>query len=227
MSEPRGLGADDKCGVWIALKLLKELDAVKVAFFVGEEIGCIGSSSVSLDFFSDCRFVLQADRRGAHDIITCIGGTELCSADFLTATSYEAYGYTPTTGLITDVGELKERGLPISCINVSCGYYEPHTEREIVIWSDMVNTLNFFRHVCNTCVEVYPHEAPDEAPDIYDYNNYYNDAYFAILEDYYNNPEITPGMWLASWGDIYPDITIEEVTAIINELKEYNNEEEA
>ena len=51
----QGLGADDKNGLWIALELLNELPVLKCAFFVGEEIGCIGSSKVDLDFFKDVR----------------------------------------------------------------------------------------------------------------------------------------------------------------------------
>ena len=40
-----GLGADDKNGIWIALKCLKKYDILKVAFFVEEETGCQGSSN--------------------------------------------------------------------------------------------------------------------------------------------------------------------------------------
>ena len=65
--ELQGLGADDKNGIWIALKCLKKYPIMKCAFFVGEEIGCIGSSKCDMTFFTDCRYVLQCDRRGGND----------------------------------------------------------------------------------------------------------------------------------------------------------------
>ena len=58
-----GLGADDKNGVWLCLKCLMKYENIKVAFFVGEEVGCVGSSKADMDFFKDVRFVIQCDRR--------------------------------------------------------------------------------------------------------------------------------------------------------------------
>ena len=58
-----GLGADDKNGIWIALKCLEKYGCLKVAFFVSEEVGCIGSRNADMDFFEDTRFVIEPDRR--------------------------------------------------------------------------------------------------------------------------------------------------------------------
>jgi len=41
---PTGIGGDDKCGIFICLELLKQLDKVKIGLFVSEETGCHGSS---------------------------------------------------------------------------------------------------------------------------------------------------------------------------------------
>ena len=98
-----GLGADDKNGIWIALKCLKEYECLKAVFFVGEEKGCLGSSAADLTFFEDCRFVVQSDRRGYKDLVTNIGWNELCSREFLADTEYEKFGYQPHDGMITDV----------------------------------------------------------------------------------------------------------------------------
>ena len=64
-----GIGADDKNGIWICLKCLESFKAMKCAFFVQEENGCIGSRKADMDFFADCRFVIGCDRRGNSDII--------------------------------------------------------------------------------------------------------------------------------------------------------------
>lgn len=106
-----GLVADDKNGIWIALKALLKYPVMKAAFFVEEEIGCRGSAQADIAFFTDCRFVIQCDRRGNKDLITSISFTELCSDEFKKATGHELFGYTPEDGLMTDVLELKERGV--------------------------------------------------------------------------------------------------------------------
>lgn len=142
-----GIGADDKNGIWIALRCLKKYDALKVAFFAEEETGCRGSSQADMDFFKDCRFVIQPDRRGHEDLITHIGWTDLCSDGFLKATGYQRFGYQETMGAMTDVLALKERGLEISCINLSCGYYEPHTANEFTVKADLLNCLRLIEHI--------------------------------------------------------------------------------
>ena len=110
-----------------------------------------------MDFFKDCRFVIQSDRRGYKDLITTIGWTDLCSDEFLKAIGYEKFGYQETEGLFTDVLTLKERGLEISCINISCGYYEAHTDREFTVKKDLLNCLKLVEHIIETCTGVYPH----------------------------------------------------------------------
>ena len=69
----QGLGADDKNGLWIALELLNELPVLKCAFFVGEEIGCIGSSRVDLGWWKlvMMRFTMRK-RKPRGVIIICV-----------------------------------------------------------------------------------------------------------------------------------------------------------
>lgn len=126
-----GLGADDKNGIIIAIEAIKKYDCMKVVFFKEEETGCHGSSHAEMRFFDDCRFVIQCDRRGNSDLITNIGCTDLCSERFIQDIDPEKWGYKPEQGMMTDVETLKERGLSVSAINMSCGYYNPHTADEI------------------------------------------------------------------------------------------------
>lgn len=172
--EQQGLGADDKNGIWVALNCLYEFDVIKVAFFVQEEVGCIGSGKANMDFFKDARFVLQCDRRGAHDLITTAGWTDLCSKEFVQAISPEAFGYKEEVGMLTDVLTLKENGLNVSCVNISCGYYEPHTDYEHTCVSDLMNCLSFVEHIIHNCTDVYPHESY--------YSKFYEDAYYEDID---------------------------------------------
>ena len=116
-----GLGADDKNGVWICLKCLMKYENIKVSLFVSEEVGCIGSSKANMDFFKDVRFVIQCDRRGNNDLIASICSTEIASKEFIEATGHEQFGYHLEEGMMTDLLTLKENGLAVSCINLSCG----------------------------------------------------------------------------------------------------------
>ena len=153
-----GIGADDKNGIWVALKCLETYDALKCAFFVQEERGCIGSSEADIDFFKDCRFVIQCDRRGNSDMVVSIDGTELCSQQFIRAVGHNKYGYKRIMGMLSDVAALKRKGLGVSCINLSCGYYEPHTEHEHTNIADLNKCLTFVRHIIEDCKEVYVHK---------------------------------------------------------------------
>lgn len=179
-----GLGADDKNGIWVALKCLEEFDVIKVAFFVGEEIGCIGSGKCDMSWFNDCRYVVEPDRRGASDLITNISG-RICSEAFEEAINAEWFGYAPTSGLMTDVLELSERGLGLSCINLSCGYYNPHSDEEYTVKDDLMNCLHFVKHIIASVTDVYPHKYEHNYGYSYGrwsgYSNYQGSSYYKGL----------------------------------------------
>jgi hypothetical protein len=179
--EYQGLGADDKNGLWIALKCLETFDVIKVAFFVGEEIGCVGSSKCDMNFFADARFVVEPDRRGGNDLITEISCMDIASEAFLNSFDYASFGYKKTSGLMTDVLELTERGVGVSCINMSCGYYNPHTDEEFTVISDLLNALDLVEHIITTCTDVYPHEATYSYGG--KYGKYYGYGYGSIYDD--------------------------------------------
>ena len=154
-----GIGGDDKVGIYIALKCLEECDAIKLAFFVDEESGCIGSGEAWMEFFDDCRFVLQADRRGNKDFVVNASGTKLSSKTFKknVLPILDNLGYAFSDGMMTDVMMLKQRGLKVSCANISCGYYRPHSADEYVVVSDVENCLELFLTLIDNMVDVYEH----------------------------------------------------------------------
>lgn len=151
----QGIGGDDKNGIWVALKCLEKYDVLKVAFFVEEENGCVGSSQCNLGFFEDVRFVLQCDRLGYNNLITSIYN-KIASDDFLADTSYWKFGYKTTRGMLTDVAVLSE-SVNVSMLNISCGYYNPHTDEEFTCKKDLMNCLSFVENVIENCTKVYPH----------------------------------------------------------------------
>ena len=155
-----GIGGDDKVGIFVCLEVLRNFDDIKVAFFRDEEVGCVGSYDADMGFFNDCRYVLQCDRRGNSDFITEASGVSLSSKKFQRdiAQIIAAYGYSTTSGMMTDVMALKENGLRCSCANISCGYYSPHTSYEYVSVSDVDNCLEMVMDIISTLSsKVYKH----------------------------------------------------------------------
>lgn len=214
-----GLGADDKNGIWIALKCLEKYECIKVAFFISEEIGCIGSRNADMNFFEDTRFVIEPDRRGFENLITDISYTSLCSNDFLRDIGFERFGYKEESGMMTDVLELKERGLGVSCINLSCGYYEPHTHEEFTVKKDLLNCLRLVEHIIENCQSVYPHENLD--------SGYYGmDAETEIWDILSCDPNLSVEDLYEMYHTNYPFLEIEDFEIIYNEFHEQMDEEE-
>ena len=48
---------------------------------------------------------------------------------------------------LTDVVELKMRGLKIPVCNISCGYYNAHTSEEYTIFSELQHSLRFVKAI--------------------------------------------------------------------------------
>lgn len=120
-----GLGADDKNGVWIILKLLESKHKISFIFSAAEEAGGkLGKLIPSLDL-SKTSYGLIFDRRGKADII----GTRnsYCEDDLQTAIQTIAGDYSPASGIFSDGDELSNH---IPCVNLSVGYYNAHTVDE-------------------------------------------------------------------------------------------------
>lgn len=148
-----GIGGDDKCGLYAALEIMGKLSACKVALFVDEEVGCLGSSDADMSFFADCAFVLQADRRGSSDFVTSISGRPLASAAWLEAIAplVKAHGYSPCSGAMTDVQALRDNpDFGLSCCNLSAGYHNPHQDNEYIVLSELDNVTKLMLAICRT-----------------------------------------------------------------------------
>lgn len=147
--ERTGIGADDKNGLWIIIRLLHEKPLLKVALFVqeerdGEMAGCRGSKACSLDFFNDVRYILAVDRKGDSEVVTVgKGDIRLCNDDMFPVDILHKYGYECVAGGRTDVVALKERGLETPCCNIGCGYYNAHKPDEYTIFTHLEKALAF------------------------------------------------------------------------------------
>lgn len=133
-----GVGGDDKCGIVACLELLHKVPC-KVIFFRDEESGCRGSSAYNTSSLKDNLYLIEIDRKGAKDLIFKSGTHQLCSDQFKTAIKAVFKDYKAAQGICTDVNVLGDAN--INMMNVSSGYYNPHTGKEYVVLSDLEKTI--------------------------------------------------------------------------------------
>jgi di/tripeptidase len=140
-----GLGGDDKAGIYVCLEMLLALPVVKAAFFVDEEIGCLGSRQADPEFFKDVGYCIEFDSPN-NDILSfscdgaqlCLEGGALLAVAEPTLTRFGAvkWQWHP----FTDVAQLR-RKFDFECLNLPCGYYNMHSDREYVCIEDTANAL--------------------------------------------------------------------------------------
>ena len=145
-NRPTGCGGDDKAGIFICLELFERCSVLKGAFFVSEEIGCVGSRHSDLRFFEDVGYVLEFDSP-CNDIMTyTCDGTQLFEDEGqfikMALPVLEAHGVTRwQRHPYTDVSVLKRRH-PFSCMNLPAGYFRMHSSHEYVSLESVHNSIN-------------------------------------------------------------------------------------
>lgn len=147
------LGGDDKCGGAIALTLAALTTApMKMVASVQEEVGCVGIKQIDPRFFEDVIYALVLDRRGANHLIVSIAGHLLCQGVFAAVLMRAA----ATTGLLVYAAEgALSDALTLSCfipnvVNMSVGYYRPHTLDEQVSLADLWHSYQWVREALSS-----------------------------------------------------------------------------
>lgn len=136
-----GIGGDDKVGIWAVLELLKINKKFNAVFFSNEEIGAIGSSNIDLDIFKNASWLLELDRKGKSDFICEYISSKEFKNDLKEV--YESYDYNSETtkNTVTDVSRLSDRNVGVSCVNISCGYYNPHSDKEYIVFDEAMESM--------------------------------------------------------------------------------------
>jgi len=125
------LGADDKAGMTVILYMIEKRIPGLYCFFIGEEVGCIGSGKAcDDDVFKNYDRMVSFDRRGTKSIITYQSSKRCCSDEFATELSNQLNRHGMSmepddTGVYTDSAEFVHV-IP-ECTNISVGYYKEHT----------------------------------------------------------------------------------------------------
>lgn len=138
---PVGFGADDKTGIQVCLELLHRFDHIALMLFAGEEYGCYGARHADPDFFKKVGYVIEYDCPSRNMVSYTCSGVRLFEngGEFITralpvlrqhgSVLWQHHPY-------TDVMAVRNR-FPISCLNLSSGYYNWHASNEFVCLSDV------------------------------------------------------------------------------------------
>lgn len=133
-----GIGGDDRCGVYMILDIINEFKP-SILFCEDEEIGGIGSrkfcASKFIDELKDMNYLIELDRANSNDAVFYD-----CDNEEFTQFILDNTGYKEAFGSYSDISELSPE-CKIASVNLSCGYYNAHTNAEHVIIEEMERTI--------------------------------------------------------------------------------------
>lgn len=174
------LGADDKAGVVIMLLMIEKKIPGLYYFFLGEEVGCVGSKKLSgkhkEEKIEGINKVISFDRRGTTSVITYQASSRCCSEKFGQAIADElnkadstfTYKNDPT-GIYTDSAQFVS--IYPECTNISVGYQNEHTFTEC-------QDIAHLDKLAQACLLVDWNGLPVERdPSITEYKSYGNYGY--------------------------------------------------
>lgn len=151
MWSPQGLGADDRAGVFLIIKLIKAGFRPHILFTADEERGCLGATGfVALNKtpIADTKYIIQLDRCGTFDCVFY----DCNNPDFVEYV--ESFGFLEAIGSFSDISEICP-AWKIAGVNLSVGYDREHTVTEVLRTNAMMST---FKKVCTML------KAIDKAP---------------------------------------------------------------
>lgn len=150
----RVLGGDDKCGIFIALKVAELLPdmPLKILFTVQEEIGCVGIKHFidnKRDFFDNVRYSLTIDRREGNHLLSSQLGVFSCTNEF--AANVGRQGVRAGIDVQIEKGTVADviyiRDLVPNSINMSAGYHNPHTSSEYIVISEIDKIIEWVKNI--------------------------------------------------------------------------------
>ena len=195
------LGADDKAGVTIMLYMIENKIPGLYYFFLGEEVGCVGSRKVA-NVQKDQKIeginkVISFDRRGNDSVITFQSSQRCCSDTFGEALSKQlnladdSFSYkNDPTGILTDSVQFIK--IYSECTNISVGYRSEHTFSE-------QQDIEHLTKLAEACLLVDWNGLPvDRDPSKTEYKSYggYGGGYgWDEWDDYYSGGGVGASRW--------------------------------
>lgn len=207
------LGADDKAGVTILLHLIKNNVPGLYYFFIGEEVGCIGSGLAASEVFKfkgEYDRIISFDRRGTDSIITYQSSYRCCSDEFADALAdqlnFLGLSYKKDEGgIYTDSAEFTD--IIPECTNISVGYYKEHTVNE-------TQDIRHLEKLAQACLlvdwENLPTKRDMNKKEYKYYSSWDNFSSCTLYNKNYNNRSYSDWDYPSSTSNFKSDIHLEE-----------------
>lgn len=150
----RVLGGDDKCGIFIALKIAELLPdmPLKVLFTVQEETGCHGVKHFiahHVEWLDNVKYSLTIDRRDVSHLLWSQRGTRSCDNNFAAELMY--HGINNGIPVKLDDGGSADvvilRNHVPNAVNMSAGYYKAHTSSEYIVPSEVDSIVGWVKDI--------------------------------------------------------------------------------
>ena len=164
------LGADDKNGVWIILKMLEAGYEFDWSITESEEVGCVGIKKIeNILPESTADYCIVLDRKGNSDILNKGGSTNYCEGLAYNLKNFFKNGYVVTTGTLSDTQTICKY---IESVNMSVAYHDPHRATEITDYNRLVEIKNDIERLFKEEFVHYPAD-PEDYKETYSYTNYW------------------------------------------------------
>lgn len=130
-NQQTSLGADDKNGVWLILKMIEDKKPISFIISRGEECGGVGIKRLEIPEADIC---LVLDRRGYKEILNKGGSTPYCSTLAQALCNFLGNDWRTGTGSFSDTQTICQK---MESVNMSVAYYRPHSAEEYTNWSEL------------------------------------------------------------------------------------------
>lgn len=161
-----GIGGDDRCGVIIILSILKNINC-SVVFCEDEETGCIGAKKFcKKDIDLGVNYAVEFDRKGNNDYVFY----KDYNADF--ENHIKSFGFKKAHGSCSDITHIAP-AFKIEAVNISSGYYSPHTTNEYVDFVDVCDIIRRATNMIATETKKFEYIEEKEKPVFYYPRNYF------------------------------------------------------
>lgn len=188
---PDGLGADDRAGVFLILKIIQAVKQNRkptIIFTTDEECGCVGAYQLVLNMPQapwDLKYIIELDRHGQID---CVFYDDI-NEKF--AEYVETFGFKTNWGTLSDISLICPTW-GISGVNLSVGYEDEHQEietlhikwtyatfRKVLMMLDDIENADYFKyeespHNVNWWKYGYSYGKPYDSPGWDDDDYYYS-----------------------------------------------------
>jgi hypothetical protein len=239
LSSPQGIGGDDRCGIFIIMNIVKELNC-SVLLCEDEEIGGVGARKFTQATYKrndesgnvieekyiehlDVNYMIEFDRKGNSDAVfySCD------NKEFINFVE-DATGFKFSHGSFSDISTLMPAA-KLSAVNLSSGYYNAHTVGEYVVYDEMIDTMDaakvLIKEKCDKPFEYVAKQYESYyrcgGQNYSGYKNYsgYRNYYYPTTDyhsnNYYGNlldePDGSPGERLADIARSDTDLELEAI----------------